>query len=116
MYHIFELASYIDRHVTGNEVSSEVRTLVIRITISTFTFSCIISGCLTFGLTLLRTILICNPFYRIKVKLCVSGLILIGVVIVSLMQMFMHRANMLPKNLWGYNIYNGKGITLLSPW
>ena len=95
MYHIFQLAFCIYEHVTRNDVSMKVQKIVTRVIITTFSSMCINSGCITFALTLLRTIAIYDPFHRIKQKLFVSGLVVIVVVYVTLMQMFIR---------WGYTI------------
>ena len=87
MHYIFKLVFYIYEFVARNDVSMEVLKLETRIIIVTFTGTCIISGCITFGLTLLRTIAIYNPFYRIKQKLFVSCLVVVVVIFVILVQM-----------------------------
>ena len=87
MHHIFKLVFYIYEFVTRNDVSMEVQKLETRVIVVTFTGTCIISGCITFSLTLLRTIAIYDPFYRIKLKLFVSCLVVVVVIFVILVQM-----------------------------
>ena len=95
MYHTFQLVLCIYEHVTRNDVSMKAQKIVTRVIITTFSSMCINSGCITFGLTLLTTIAIYNIFYRIKQKSFVSGLVVVVVVYVTLMQMFIR---------WGYTI------------
>ena len=95
VYDIFELVIYIHEFVTGNVKIVPYKNIELVVT-ATFNTACIISGCLTFGLTLLRTIVICNPFYRIKQKLCVSCLIVLLVVLVALMQILAFWTDLLP--------------------
>ena len=78
------------------ETSNDVSVLLAIVTTVTFNTVVIISGCLTFVLTLLRTIVIYNPFYRIKQMLCVSCLVFIVVVLVALMQLLTFWTSVLP--------------------
>ena len=96
--HIYELQA-------ANAVSIEVQNLVTLVSFAIFASTCIISGCLTFGLTLLRTIVIYDPFSQIKQKLFISCLVIVIVVFVTLIQMYISRVKILPKNLLGYIIY-----------
>ena len=96
LMYIFQLVFYIYEHVTRNDASMEVQKLKTRVIIVTFTGTCFISGCITFSLTLLRTIAIYDPFYRIKQKLFVSCLVAVVVIFVILVQMHIR---------WGYTIH-----------
>ena len=74
---------------------------------------CIISGCLTFDLTLVRTIVINNPFYRIKQRLFVSGLVILVVVLITLMQVLVFWKDVLLRNVQVFNVC-GLIIAILS--
>ena len=95
VYYIFDLVIYIYEPVTGNAMIVLCRNAELVVT-AIFNTACIISGCLTFGLTLLRTIVIYNPFYRVKQKLCVSGLIVLLVALIALMQILAFWTYLLP--------------------
>ena len=102
-FSIISLVFYINEFLTGKELISFYIKLELA-SIITFTTSCIISGCLTFGLTLLRTIVIYNPFYRIKQKLFVSCLVFMAVMLVTLMEALAFWTNILPERLKEYSI------------
>ena len=104
MYCIVKHVLHIYELQTANGVSIEVQKLVTLVNFAIFTSTCIISGCLTFGLTLLRTIVIYDPFSRIKQKLFVSCLVIVIVVFVTLIQMYISWVKILLKNLQGYII------------
>ena len=53
--------NYIRKLVTVNDVSP-LSSIAVKAILNIFSGTSIISGCLTFGLTLLRTIVICIPF------------------------------------------------------
>ena len=71
---------------------------------ATFNAACIISGCLTFGLTSVRTIVIYNPFYRIKQRLFVSCLIALLVVLIVSMQILAFWTFLLPQHFREFTI------------
>ena len=106
--------NYIRKLVTGNDVSP-LSSIAVKAILNIFSGTSIISGCLTFGLTLLRTIVICNPFYRIKQKLCVSCLVIVVVVLVTLMQTLAFWTTILPPDFRPYKIHlYALIITILS--
>ena len=78
-----------------------------------FNSTCTISGCLTFGLTLLRTIAIYNPFYQMKLKMYMTCLVFIVVVLVILMQTLAFWTDTLSGNLTKY-VRCGVIIAILS--
>ena len=80
---------------TGNGTSVLFRNVAI-VAITIFDTMVLISGCLTFFITLLRTIVIYNPFYWIKQKLCVSCLVIVDVVLVTLIQALTFWTSLLP--------------------
>ena len=110
-FSILFMAYYINEVESGKELKFYSKLLLVAII--TFTSSCIISGCLTFGLTLLRTIVIYNPFYWIKQKLFVSCLVFMAMMLVTLMQALAFWTNILPDCFEEYSIYASM-ISILS--
>ena len=104
VFYSYWLVFYIHQLEAGNRDFLPLWN-VRKAAIVTFTSTCIISGCLTFVLTLLRTIVIYNPFYRIKQKLFVSFLVFIVVVLVALMQILAFWTTLLPSNFRLFPIY-----------
>ena len=98
-----DLVFYIYELGTGNDILVVLGNIAM-VTSTTFNTIVIISGCLTFVLTLLRTIVICNPFYRIKQKLCVSCLVLIVVVLATLVHLLSFWTSGLPAELKPFGI------------
>ena len=103
VYYIFDLVIYINKLETGNDMIVLYRNVELVVT-ATFNTACIISGCLTFGLTLVRTIVIYNPFYRIKQKLFVSCLIVLLVGLIAIMQMLAFGTDLLPQHYKEFTI------------
>ena len=102
-FSILALVFYVNEVESGKELKFDSKLLFVANL--TFNSSCIISGCLTFGLTLVRTIVIYNPFYRIKQKLFVRCLVFMAVMLVTLMEALTFWTNMLPDRFKGYSIY-----------
>ena len=91
------VTNYIYELVTENDmiVPFSFRKVEL-VTAATFNTACISSGCLTFCLTLLRTIVIYNPFYQIKQKLFVSCLIVLLVALIALIHILAFWTDLLP--------------------
>ena len=73
----------------------------------------IVSGCVTFAITLLRTIVIYNPFFQIRKRFFTICLVLTIVIFIILAQVLGYWLFILPSHLHGYRL-GGLIVAILS--